>query len=134
MALPPGKLDGTLDAILQQNPVGQPGQWIVVGELRRTLVTVAAEVETEIGRLFHVGHWRVGTIAEQLGIHRDVVRRVLGPLRAEPRSERTPLLVAPYEAFFATRCCLLASLVKNMSCSQPGISSGWTPIRAGISA
>ena len=62
-------------------------------------MTVAAEVEAEIARLFHVEHWRVGTIAEQLGIHRDVVRRVLGLLRAEPRSERTPLLVAPYEAF-----------------------------------
>ena len=62
-------------------------------------MTVAAEVEAEIGRLFHVEHWRVGTIAEQLGIHRDVVRRVLGILPAEPRIERTPLMVAPYEAF-----------------------------------
>lgn len=36
------------------------------------------EVEAEILRLYYAEHWRVGTIAAQLGVHPDVVRRVLG--------------------------------------------------------
>jgi transposase len=62
-------------------------------------VTVAAEIEAEIARLFAVEHWKVGTIAAQLGVHHDVVRRVLGLLPAQPRPERTPLLVVPYDGF-----------------------------------
>jgi transposase len=63
-------------------------------------MTVAAEVEAEIARLFHAEHWKVGTIAAQLGVHEDVVRRVLGLLRPRSdRSERPPLLVAPYIDF-----------------------------------
>jgi transposase len=62
-------------------------------------VTVPAEVEAEIARLFAVEHWKVGTIAAQLGIHHDVVKRVLGLLPAQPRPERTPLLIAPYDEF-----------------------------------
>ena len=62
-------------------------------------MTVAAEVEAEIARLFAVEHWKVGTIAAQLGIHRDVVRRVLGLLTPQPRPEQMPLLIAPYDEF-----------------------------------
>jgi transposase len=62
-------------------------------------VTVAAEVEAEIARLFAVEHWKVGTIAAQLGIHHDVVKRVLGLLPAQPRPEPMPLLIAPYDEF-----------------------------------
>lgn len=62
-------------------------------------MTVAAEVEAEIARLFAVEHWKVGTIAAQLGVHHDVVKRVLGLLPAQPRPERTPLLIAPYDEF-----------------------------------
>jgi transposase len=36
------------------------------------------ELEAEIIRLYFAEHWRVGTIATQLGTHPDVVRRVLG--------------------------------------------------------
>src|SRR6266511_6299997 len=63
-------------------------------------MTVAAEVEAEIARLFHAEHWKVGTIAAQLGVHEDVVRRVLGLLRPRPeRAERPSLLVVPYVDF-----------------------------------
>src|SRR5450755_1242741 len=62
-------------------------------------MTVVAEVEAEIARLFHVEHWKVGTIAAQLGIHHDVVRRVLGLLPPQPRPERMSLLIAPYDEF-----------------------------------
>ena len=43
-----------------------------------------AEVEAEIARLFHAEHWKVGTIATQLGVHEDSLapdrnaRRALG--------------------------------------------------------
>ena len=44
-------------------------------------MTVDAEVEADIARLFHAEHWKVGTIAAQLDVHEDVVRRVLGLLK-----------------------------------------------------
>jgi transposase len=61
---------------------------------------VTPETCAEIVRLYFVEHWRVGTIATQLGIHPDVVRRVLGlgdsrPPEAPPR----PRLVDPYREF-----------------------------------
>jgi transposase len=62
-------------------------------------MTVVAEVEAEIARLFHVEHWKVGTITAQLGVHHDVVRRVLGLLPPQPCPERMPLLIAPYDEF-----------------------------------
>jgi transposase len=43
-------------------------------------MTVAPEVEAEIRRLFFAEHWRRGTIATQLGVHPDVVVRVIGSL------------------------------------------------------
>lgn len=62
-------------------------------------MTVAAEIEAEIARLFHAEHWKVGTIAAQLGVHHDVVRRVLGLLPPQLCPARPPLLVAPYDEF-----------------------------------
>lgn len=38
---------------------------------------ISRQTEAEILRLYHVEKWRVGTIAEQLGVHHDAVRRVL---------------------------------------------------------
>ena len=35
------------------------------------------ELYARIRRLFFGEHWKVGTIAEELGIHHDTVRRVL---------------------------------------------------------
>jgi transposase len=63
-------------------------------------VTVTAETEAEVRRLFHAEHWKVGTIASQLVVHEDVVRRVLGmldraPAVARPRAQ----LVEPYVDF-----------------------------------
>jgi transposase len=59
------------------------------------------EAEAEILRLHYAEHWRVGTIAAQLGIHPDVVRRVLGLGEARPEAEPRPKLVDPYRAFIA---------------------------------
>ncbi len=42
---------------------------------------IAKETESEILRLFHAEKWRIGTIAEQLGLHHTTVQRVLRPDR-----------------------------------------------------
>jgi transposase len=64
-------------------------------------MTVRPEVEAEVRRLYFAEHWKVGTIASQLGVHRDVVRRVLGLLeRVEGLRER-PRRLEPYTGFIA---------------------------------
>lgn len=42
----------------------------------------APDIETEIRRLYFAEHWKCGTIAKQLGLHHDVVMRVVSPDRA----------------------------------------------------
>ena len=59
------------------------------------------EREAEIIRLHFAEHWRVGTVAGQLGLHPDVVRRVLGLGEARPEADPRPRLVDPYRAFIA---------------------------------
>lgn len=61
-------------------------------------MTVSAEIEAEIARLFHAEHWRIGTIAAQLGVHEDVVRRVLG-VKPRAAKERRQPMIAPYVGF-----------------------------------
>ena len=38
---------------------------------------ISRELEAEILRLYHAEHWRIGTLARQMSIHHDTVRRVL---------------------------------------------------------
>lgn len=40
-------------------------------------MTISIELRAQILRLYQVEHWRVGTIARQLHLHRDTVKRVL---------------------------------------------------------
>ena len=40
-------------------------------------MTISIELRTHILRLYQAEHWRVGTIARQLQLHRDTVKRVL---------------------------------------------------------
>lgn len=50
-------------------------------------MTIDAAVEAEIRRLHYAEHWKKGTIVAQLGIHADVVDRVIerpGPPREQP--------------------------------------------------
>jgi transposase len=67
-------------------------------------MTIGADKEAEISRLFHAEGWRVGTIAAQLSVHRDTVRRVLAMTRVRkgidvpvPRKDS----FEPYVAFIA---------------------------------
>jgi len=58
----------------------------------------AAQV-VEIRRLFFAEHWRVGTIATQLGLHADTVRRALTTERFARPAVVRPSLCDPYRAF-----------------------------------
>lgn len=64
-------------------------------------MTVSLEVENEI-RVLHFGeHLPVGTIASQLHVHEDVVKRVLGLLAKRPPTKPRPLAVDPVKDFIA---------------------------------
>lgn len=61
---------------------------------------ITREQHALIRRLFHAEHWKVGTIAAELGLHRDTVERALeidrfGPRLPTPR----PSALDPYKAF-----------------------------------
>jgi transposase len=63
-------------------------------------MTVSKAVAAEIRRLYFAEHWKRGTIATQLGVHFDVVERVLGnfgPTVGTPRPEARVL--EPYAPF-----------------------------------
>jgi transposase len=64
-------------------------------------MTVSSEIEAEISRLHHAEHWKVGTIAAQLGVHEDVVKRVLGllPTVVPDPGDRPPSFITPYVDF-----------------------------------
>jgi transposase len=49
-------------------------------------MTISRDTEVEIRRLFFGEHWKCGTIAAQLGVHPDVVTRVIGSLGSSARS------------------------------------------------
>ncbi len=63
-------------------------------------MAIAPELRAQILRLYQAEHWRVGTIASQLHLHRDTVQRVLGQacvMRAE--TPLRPSQVDPYLPF-----------------------------------
>lgn len=51
-------------------------------------MTVSDEKAAEIRRLYYAEHWKRGTIATQLAVHPDVVKRVIGPLGPAPGTPR----------------------------------------------
>lgn len=55
--------------------------------------------DAEIIRLHYAEHWPVGTITTQLGLHSDVVKRVLGLGEPRPEAPRRPRIVEPYHDF-----------------------------------
>ena len=86
-------------------------------------MTIPADLAARIERLFTVEHWRVGTIARQLNVHRDTVRRVLRSHDTAPSD--TPLrasLVDPYLAFMRETLekypTLTASRLHDMVCER----------------
>lgn len=60
-------------------------------------MTIDDETALKIRRLFFAEHWPVGTIATQVDVHPDVVKRVAGLLsdkRVVPPPQSSPLLAA----------------------------------------
>lgn len=64
-------------------------------------MTASADLECEILRLHYAEHWPVGTIATQMAIHADVVRRVLGHRSSPDPTQvfRRSSMMEPYSAF-----------------------------------
>ena len=63
-------------------------------------MTVSLETAGEIRRLYFAEHWKRGTIATQLGVHIDVVKRVLGRLGPKVGTPRpSSRLLGPYRPF-----------------------------------
>jgi transposase len=63
-------------------------------------MTLSADKAAEIRRLFFAEHWKRGTIAAQLGVHFDVVARVVGPHGPKPGTPRPQARVLePFEGF-----------------------------------
>jgi transposase len=63
---------------------------------------ITPEVRAKIRRLFFAEHWKVGTIAAELGVHHDTVR---GAIEAErfirPSAVHRTSMLDPYKAFLA---------------------------------
>lgn len=61
---------------------------------------IERERAAEIRRLYFAEHWKKGTIAAQLGVHHEVVERVLGPMGGAPKARHeVPSLLDPYTSF-----------------------------------
>ena len=61
---------------------------------------IGPELHARIRRLFFAEHWRVTTIATQLGVHHDTVRRVIDSARCiRPGRQVRPSTLDPYKAF-----------------------------------
>ncbi|HZZ83105.1 MAG TPA: IS21 family transposase [Anaeromyxobacteraceae bacterium] len=63
---------------------------------------ISPEMHAKIRRLFFAEHWRVGTIATELGVHHDAVRRAIEADRfIRPDALVRPSMLDPYKAFIA---------------------------------
>jgi transposase len=63
-------------------------------------MTISREREVEILRLYHVEHWRISTIARELGIHHGTVARVLAQAGLPPIGPPLrPSMIDPYLPF-----------------------------------
>lgn len=62
---------------------------------------ISAEQSAEIRRLFYAEHWKIGTICEAMGLHRDTVKRAIGTESFLSRcaARARPTKLDPYLAF-----------------------------------
>jgi hypothetical protein len=66
---------------------------------RGDTMTLAVEQEADVRRLHYAEHWPVGTIASQLGIHPDAVKRVPGLFEPRAPAPPRPRLVDTFRPF-----------------------------------
>jgi transposase len=57
---------------------------------------IDAETRVQIRRYFYAEHWKVGTIAQALGLHPDTVRRAIEVERFQRGEQLRPSIVDPY--------------------------------------
>jgi transposase len=86
-------------------------------------MTIPLDLAARIERLYTVERWRVGTIARQLHVHRDTVRRVLREREVvPPGTPLRPSLVDPYRNFIRETLekypTLAASRLHDMVCER----------------
>jgi transposase len=83
---------------------------------------IGRALEAEILRLYHAEHWRIGTIATQLGVHHSTVRRVLAQagvpsarqsLRPSMADPYIPFLVETLERYPRLRASRLYQMVRS---------------------
>ena len=60
---------------------------------------IPVEQAATIRRLFHAEHWKIGTIATELGVHPDTVGRALDTERFKRGPSKRASLVEPYLEF-----------------------------------
>ncbi len=60
---------------------------------------ISPETHVEIRRYFYAEHWKIGTIARELGIHPDAVRKAIESDRFHRGQELRPSIIDPYLEF-----------------------------------
>ncbi len=97
-----------------------------------------AGIVTEIKRLHYAEHWRIGTIAAQLGVHPDAVRRVVS---GEPGSRRPaaprPCRIDPFLPFVTEtleRYPRLCTTVLHRMLRERGFVGGVSQLRRVVRA
>lgn len=60
---------------------------------------ISKELLTEIRRLYYAEHWKVGTIASELGVHHTTVRRAAGLLERCASTKSRTTKTQPYEDY-----------------------------------
>src|SRR5271165_6371681 len=60
---------------------------------------ISPEMRAQIRRYFYAEHWKVGTIASELGVHPDAVRNAIEAQRLGGAQPLRPSMVDPYLAF-----------------------------------
>lgn len=60
---------------------------------------LSSELRAQIRRWFYAEHWKVGTIATQLGVHHDAVRHALETEKFHRAQTLRPLVTDPYVEF-----------------------------------
>lgn len=94
-------------------------------------MTIANDTEAEIRRLHYAEHWRIGTIAEQLGVHHTTVQRVLAdsgvpraspPLRPSISDPFVPFIIETLMKYPTLTAARLMEMARERG--YPGTSDG----------